>query len=363
MYSLGWRVFRDHVGGAVPADRRRRSVVVGVLVAVVVAVVLVTLGLVAGWPELRDGADAVGVALLALGLGVFGAACVPLRPSTADGTRLYWGAVSTAPDSSERYFRRGAAPTIDPADRDDVLRDAVAIRAALVPEVYRGLLVVVAVVLAFTGVVLWAGSSFLFLWVAGLTVVRTVHQPRPSRQGRARPGLGRAAARRTGADRGTLRAPRPSRHPLGLEAQPSRRRSVAAGVPTRVGDVPAGRPRGGVSGTCTPCVRHRSRVHRPRRRGDDRARGRRPLDRARRTRRGGRHRAAVARRRVGRLRVLSAWRRRSSPARRSTAGRSDPTPRARCGGPSSGTSVPDPRPSRPRTARPSSSTRHCSAAG
>ena len=33
---------------------------------------------------------------------------------------------------------------------------------------------VVAVVLSFTGVVLWAGSSFLFLWVAGMTVVRTV---------------------------------------------------------------------------------------------------------------------------------------------------------------------------------------------
>lgn len=174
MYSLGWRVFRDHVGGAVPTDRRRRSVVVGVLVAAGVAGVLVTLGLVAGWPDLRDGADAVGVALLALGLGVFGAACVPLRPGTADGSRLYWGAVSTAPDSSERYFRRGAAPTIDPGDRDDVMRDAVAVRTALVPEVHRGLLVMVAVVLAFTGVVLWAGSSFLFLWVAVMTVVRTV---------------------------------------------------------------------------------------------------------------------------------------------------------------------------------------------
>lgn len=173
MYSLGWRVFRDHVGGAVPADRRRRAVVIGVLVAVAAAVLLVGLGIVAGWPDLRDGGQVVGVVLLAPALGLVGAACVPLRPRAADGSRLYWGAVSTAPDSSERYFRRGAAPTIDPADRDDLLRDAAAIRAALVPEVYRGLLVLVAVVPAFAAVVVLDAPARIVVWVAVAVTVRT----------------------------------------------------------------------------------------------------------------------------------------------------------------------------------------------
>ncbi|MCJ1714165.1 hypothetical protein [Curtobacterium sp. VKM Ac-2922] len=175
MYSLGWRVFRDEFSRCVPAERRRRSVVVGVLVAIASAVVLVGVGLVTPWPDLGSAAGLVGVVMLALAVGVLGAALVPLRPTGPDGARLYWsGAMTQARDGVEQYFRRGGAPTIDPADRDDVLRDAAVIRAGMVPEVYRGLLLLVVVVLGTVAVVLLEVPARIVLWVALIAVVRTV---------------------------------------------------------------------------------------------------------------------------------------------------------------------------------------------
>lgn len=172
MYSLGWRVFRDHFGRLVPADRRRRSVVVGALVALAALVVAVGIGLVAPWPDLGDGTTVVGVVSLALAAGLVGAALVPLRPKDTEGARLYWsGQMMQAPDAIERYFRRGPAPTIRPADRDELLRDAANIRAGLVPELYRcGLLLGVGVLLfgaAFT-------LHFTVVWCVWITVLAAV---------------------------------------------------------------------------------------------------------------------------------------------------------------------------------------------
>jgi len=172
MYSLGWRVFRDHVAGSVPADRRRRSLLVGALVAVAAAVLLVAVGLVFGWPDLRTAAGVVGLVLLALAAGVAGVALVPLRPRAADGTRLYWGTQISAPDPIERYFRRGPAPTIDPADRADVLRDADAVRAGLVPEVYRTVLLLVLGVLLFGAVIPLHVPGVWPVWLAVVGAVR-----------------------------------------------------------------------------------------------------------------------------------------------------------------------------------------------
>ncbi|ROS78359.1 hypothetical protein EDF24_1135 [Curtobacterium sp. PhB130] len=174
-YALGWRVFRDHFGRDVPADRRRFGFVVGVVTAVAAFVVLVVVGLVAPWPDLQGPAAWIGAALLATGPGAFAVALVPLRPRTADGARLYWsGSQMAAPDHVERYFRARTAPTIDPRDRDDVLRDAEAVRAGVLPEVYRGLVVVAATALAVAGVALLGLPARIVVWVALITAVRTV---------------------------------------------------------------------------------------------------------------------------------------------------------------------------------------------
>lgn len=174
-YALGWAVFRSHVGRAIPADRRRRMVLVGVLTAVAAAAVLVVVGSVAPWPDLHRPSGWIGVVLLALGAGGVGVAVVPLRPRAADGTRLYWsGPEMAASDPIERYFRAKGAPTIDPRDRDAVLRDAWAVRAGMVPEVFRGLVLTAVAVLVFGTLVLLDAPAVFPVWIGILIVGRTV---------------------------------------------------------------------------------------------------------------------------------------------------------------------------------------------
>lgn len=174
-YSLGWSVFRANVGRAIPAERRRRMVLVGVLTAVAAAVVLVVVGSVVPWPNLHGPSAWVGAALLALAAGAVGVAVVPLRPRAADGTRLYWsGSQMAAPDPIERYFRAKSAPTIDPRDRDDVLRDAEAVRAGIVPEVFRGLVLAAVAVLVFGALLLLDAAVVFPVWLGVLSAGRTV---------------------------------------------------------------------------------------------------------------------------------------------------------------------------------------------
>lgn len=173
-YSLGWHVVRAHFGRYVPAARRRRALGIGTIAAAAALVVLVVVGLVAPWPDLGQVAGWIGVVLLAASIGVVAVALVPVHPRTAGGTRVYWtGWQMAAPDHVERYFRSRGAPTIAPRDRDDVLRDAEAVRAGVLPEVVRGLVVVVAAALALTAVVLLDVPARIVLWVAVITAVRT----------------------------------------------------------------------------------------------------------------------------------------------------------------------------------------------
>lgn len=175
MYSLGWSAVRQHFGQYVPADRRRRAVGVGAIAAAAALVVLLAVGLVVPWPDLRDVTAWIGVVLLASSVGVFAVALVPVHPRAAGGTRVYWsGSQMAAPDHIERYFRSRTAPTIAPRDRDDVLRDAEAVRAGVLPEVVRGFVVVVATALALAAVALLDVPARIVLWVAVVTAVRTV---------------------------------------------------------------------------------------------------------------------------------------------------------------------------------------------
>jgi len=151
-YSLGWGVFRVTLDQYVPADRRRRAVRIGVVVAVAAAVVLVAVGLVLGWPDLGSPAARVGLVLLATGAGAVAVSCVPLGPRPAGTERLSWsGSFMQTPERTERYFRGSRAPTIDPRDREAVLADAELVRAGLVPDVFRTLFVVPATVLVLVG--------------------------------------------------------------------------------------------------------------------------------------------------------------------------------------------------------------------
>ncbi|WP_420369784.1 hypothetical protein [Curtobacterium sp. L1-20] len=155
MYELGWSVFRAEFGRYVPPDRVLRAVVVGAAVTAIVAVALVVVGLLAPWPDLREPLAWVGLLLLAVGAGTFAVAVVPLRPRPAGADRLSWsGAYMQAPERTERYFRMRTAPTLDPRDRDEVLRDAEVVRAGLVPDVFRGFLVAAALVLVAVGLLL-----------------------------------------------------------------------------------------------------------------------------------------------------------------------------------------------------------------
>ncbi|OIH97615.1 hypothetical protein BIU90_13620 [Curtobacterium sp. MCBA15_001] len=148
---------------------------VGVVVAVVAAAGLVATGLAFGWPDLGSAVAVVALVLLALAVGVFGAALVPLRPRTVDGSRVYWSGMGMqAPDPIERYFRSGPAPTIAPADRAAVLREADVVRAGVVPEVYRAVLVSVVAVLAFSAVALLQVPGAWPVWVSLIVVVRVV---------------------------------------------------------------------------------------------------------------------------------------------------------------------------------------------
>ncbi|WP_267424999.1 MULTISPECIES: hypothetical protein [unclassified Curtobacterium] len=167
MFSLGWRAFRDHVCRSVPADRRRRATRIGALVAALALAALVIVGSVAPWLDLGEPLTWVGIVLLAIAVGLVGVAAVPLRPRSADGSRVDWsGGLLPAPDDTERYFRTRSAPTIPERDRDQVLRHAEAARVAIVPELWRSLVLIAASLVAFGAVVMLDLPGRVVLWVA-----------------------------------------------------------------------------------------------------------------------------------------------------------------------------------------------------
>jgi hypothetical protein len=175
MYELGWKVFRSAFGRYVPPDRVRRAAAIGAVVAGVVVVLLVVLGLLVHWPDLREPLAWVGLVLLAVGAGTFAVATVPLRPRPAGADRLSWsGSSMQAPERTERYFRMRTAPTIDPRDRDEVLRDAELVRSVLVPDVFRGLVVVASLVLLVAGLLVIDAHLRVFGFVSVFLVVRVV---------------------------------------------------------------------------------------------------------------------------------------------------------------------------------------------
>ncbi|MDM7886158.1 hypothetical protein QUG92_13675 [Curtobacterium sp. RHCKG23] len=174
-YELGWRVFRDRFDTDVPPDRRRRAVRVGILVGVATLVVLVVVGLSVGWPDLAGPAGWIGAVLLAVGIGGFAVACVPLVPRPPDAAKLFWsGSVMQAPERTERYFGRGPAPTIAPADRDEVLRDAELVQSGQVPDTFRGFVVTVAGLLAAVSLLFTDTHVRLFSFVPVFLIVRLV---------------------------------------------------------------------------------------------------------------------------------------------------------------------------------------------
>jgi hypothetical protein len=167
MFSLGWRAFRDRVGRYVPLHRRRRAARIGALVAALALATFVVLGSVAPWPDLGEPATWVGIVLLAIAVGLVGVAAVPVRPRSADGSRVdRSGSLLPAPDEIERYFRTRAAPTIAVRDRDQVLRQADAVSIAIVPELWRSLVLIAASVVAFGAVVVLELPGRVVLWVA-----------------------------------------------------------------------------------------------------------------------------------------------------------------------------------------------------
>lgn len=175
MYELGWRVFRDAFGRDVPPERLRRAVAIGAAVAGLVAVALVVIGGATHWPDLRQPPGWFGTGLVVVGVGAFAVAAVPLhtRP-TAAGRRSWSGTAMQAPERTERYLRMRTAPTIDPRDRDEVLRDAEMVRAGLVPEVFRGMLVVPGVLLMGIGILLIDTHLQIIGFVSVVLVVRVV---------------------------------------------------------------------------------------------------------------------------------------------------------------------------------------------
>ncbi len=113
--------------------------------------------------------------LLAVGIGGFAVACVPLVPRPPDATKLFWsGSVMQAPERTERYFGGGPAPTIAAADRDEVLRDAELVQSGQVPDTFRGFVVTAAGVLAAVSLLVTDTHIRLFSFVPVFLIVRLV---------------------------------------------------------------------------------------------------------------------------------------------------------------------------------------------
>ena len=175
MFSLGWRAFRAHVGQSVPPDRRRRAARIGALVAALALAALVVAGSVTPWPDLGEPMTWVGIVLLAIAVGLVGVAAVPVRRRSADGSRVdRSGSLLPAPDDTERYFRTRVAPTIAARDRDQVLRHAEAVRIAIVPELWRSLVLIAASVVAFGAVIALDAPGQVVLWIAVLSAAWSV---------------------------------------------------------------------------------------------------------------------------------------------------------------------------------------------
>ena len=223
-YELGWRVFRDRFDTDVPPDRVRRAVRIGGLVGLVALVVLVVVGLTTGWPDLGGPTGWIGTVLLGAAIGAFAVACVPLVPRPADAAKLYWsGSVMQAPERTERYFARGAAPTIALVDRDEVLRDAELVQSGQVPDTFRGLVVTAAGVLVAVSLVITDAHVRIFGLASAYLVVRLVlGLVRLGRVERARvlaaslPEAPPAPPRATGTDRPEPRRPSSRGTKLGL---------------------------------------------------------------------------------------------------------------------------------------------------
>lgn len=174
-YELGWQVLRARFTTDVPPDRLRRALWIGALVAVGATAVLVTVGLLVGWPDLSGAVGWIGTLFLAIGAGGFAVACVPMVPRPADASKLYWsGSVMQAPERTERYFRRGPAPTVAPADRDEVLRDAELIISGQVPDILRGFVVTVAGVLVGVALLVTEAHIRVFGFVSVYLLVQLV---------------------------------------------------------------------------------------------------------------------------------------------------------------------------------------------
>lgn len=166
-FRFGRQTLRARLPYVVPSGRVRVAVLVGCCAAVGAAAVA-TCALVFGWSTIGIGRGAPGVVLLALGVGLLGAACAPLRGyGIADSTEYL------PPERTERYFARqpgGVAPTIDAADRDLVIHRATATRDRLVPSVVRITLVAAGWAVGILGAnLLGAPLSLLsFYWLAVL---------------------------------------------------------------------------------------------------------------------------------------------------------------------------------------------------
>lgn len=211
--GVGWTTYRARVAEDVPRRGRRRARAVGSTVGAATLVVLVVIGVLLPWPDLRTVAAWVGMVLLALGIGAFGAACVPItsRPSGAS-SQSWSGSVMQAPERTERYLRGRAAPTIDPRDREAVLRDAGLLRTGLVQDVFRTIVLAPSTLFAVAGAWLLGirlgilvGSVVFVLVRAGISLVRLGRVERARDLARSLPptvdGTGRPHRRGDGTSR------------------------------------------------------------------------------------------------------------------------------------------------------------------
>jgi hypothetical protein len=213
MFRIGWRAFRERLPLTVPSGRFRVAVIVGVLVAAVV-------GALGSWIAVAHAAGPTGwgaVALMAIGIGGIGAGCVPFGaygvptdsdPRSPDAAEAEAEAEDTAAtgvrnppaptpppsydvrttDRIARYFARmpgGRAPTIDPDDRELVLRLSDARREQLVRAILRSTLLGAGWVVAAGGLSLLdvPFNAFQFYWafVLGLAATNVVRLGRVER--------------------------------------------------------------------------------------------------------------------------------------------------------------------------------------
>lgn len=196
MLALGWQVFRRHAFDVLDRGRMRRAGLWSAGTAVVAAAAMTVLQARLGWTGTGPASSAVGIALLAVGVGLVVFACLPTRrppdPSaTINGRQVRPTERAAVRAAVEPYLLRRPRP-VRPEDREVVRTDTVLLRRSLIGTLRRAAPAVLSVVAAVGALVAlgqlrWWYLAWAAVWVGQVseTLVRLGRSERARRAAEA----------------------------------------------------------------------------------------------------------------------------------------------------------------------------------